>query len=181
MNTVRFRISAGAMLLFALAYYFDSSGLFSAVVPAALAHELGHIAALRLCARRLTRIEISLTGVAMDYAPQIEGVRAAVCILSGPGSGLLYALAAHSVGGAFWQMSGAASLLLSAFNLLPVLPLDGGRIVALLLPERQTRMVSLAAALLILGGGILLAIRYSAPVPVCMGAWLCLCNLRSAK
>ena len=179
MRTKKIRISAGAILLFALMYFFDGSGVVSAVVPAAIIHELGHLLALRLCGRRLTAISISLTGVRMDYAPQIGGFRAVICFLSGPLAGILYAFAAPTLCGAFGRMSGAASFLLSVFNLLPILPLDGGRIVSELLPERQTRRISRIAALLLLAGGTAIFVRFSSFALLFMGAWLAACNLRT--
>lgn len=175
----KIRISAGAILLFALLYFLDGTGVVSAIVPAAIAHELGHLLTLRLCGRRLTGVSVSLTGVRMDYAPQIDGIRAMLCFLSGPLAGVLYAFAVCTFGGAFGRMSGAASFLLSAFNLLPILPLDGGRIISELLPERQSRRLSLAAALLLTIGGAVLCVQYSAFTLLFMGTWLVLCNLRS--
>ena len=181
MRRIRWNVSAGAILLFALLYFFDAGGVICALVPAALAHELGHLLALRLCRARLTRVEISLSGVQMDYAPRLEGGRAVLCFLSGPAAGLLYALAACTLGGAFWQMSGAVSFALSAFNLLPILPLDGGRVVAALLPETQALRTSRIAAFLLLCGGTVLAIRFLSFSMMCMGAWLTACNLRTKR
>jgi Zn-dependent protease len=90
----------------------------------------------------------------------------------------LYALIACTAGGAFLRMSGAVSFLLSGFNLLPVLPLDGGRLVALLLPEALARRLSLAAAILLLGGGAAIALRFSSFGLLLAGLWLFLSNLR---
>ncbi len=177
MKGIRWNISAGAILLFALLYFFDESGVVSAMLPAALAHELGHILALRLCGRRLIRFGISLTGAQLDYAPRLEGWRAVICLLSGPAAGLAYAVASCTLGGTFWRMSGAVSCVLSVFNLLPILPLDGGRIVASLLPETQARRLSLHAAFLFFCGGAVLAARFLTLPMLMMGGWLTICNL----
>ena len=179
MRHVQWDISAAAVLLFALVYFFDGSGIVSALVPAALAHELGHVLALRACSCRVTRVRLGLTGAELDYAPRLEGLRCAFCLLSGPLAGLLYALGACTAGGAFLRMSGAVSFLLSAFNLMPVLPLDGGRLVGLLLPEKQARRLSLAASLLLLGGGVAIAARFSSAALLLAGLWLAGANLRS--
>ena len=167
-------------MLFALMYFFDGSGVVSALVPAALAHELGHILALRICGRRLTRISIGPTGAQIDYAPRLEGVKCIACLLAGPMAGLAYALVSCTLGGAFLCMSGAVSFLLSAFNLLPILPLDGGRIVGVLLPEREALAVSLTAALLLLAVGALIAVRFGSFALLLMGLWLAVSNLRAA-
>ncbi len=178
MRRVRWNVSAGAIALAALAYFFDGCGLVSALAPAALAHELGHVLALRLCACRITRCSITLTGVELDYAPRLEGLRCALCLLAGPLAGALYAAAAFALSGTFWKMSGALSVLLSVFNMLPILPLDGGRIAAALLPERAARFVSGAMALCLLAGGAALAFYASVWGLLCMASWLFLCNLR---
>ncbi len=181
MKAIRWNISAGAILLYALLYFLDGCGIVSAVVPAAAVHELGHILALRLCGSRMTGFGLSLTGAQLDYAPHVEGPRAVICFLSGPLAGILYAFAACTFGGTFWRMSGAASFLLSVFNLLPILPLDGGRIAAELLPRGTTRRISLAAALLLLSGGIALWVRFSSWALLPAGAWLVMSNLRGLR
>lgn len=177
MKSFRWNVSAGAILFFSLAYFFDGSGVVSAAVPAALAHELGHAAALRLCRCRLKRFSLTLTGAQLDYAPRLDGLPSILCCLAGPAAGIVYAVAACTAGGAYWQMSGAVSFLLSVFNLLPILPLDGGRIMAVLLQEKAACSVSRAAALLLFAGGAAVAFRFRSFAMLLMGAWLFACNL----
>ncbi|MGN1001309.1 MAG: site-2 protease family protein [Oscillospiraceae bacterium] len=178
MGGVRWKISAGAVLLIALAYFFDTSGLLSAFVPAAAVHELGHALALRLCGSRVRRVSLSAFGLEMDYSGRLTGGRELLSIAAGPLAGLLFALAASSVGGTFWPMSGAISFLLSAFNLLPILPLDGGRLIAALTGPALARRLSRAAALVLLAaGGVLLAVYRSLSLLV-MGLWLAVYNFR---
>lgn len=178
MRRIRFEISAAAVLLSALLYFFDATGAVSALVPAALAHELGHILALRLCNSRVTRVRVALTGVELDYAPGLEGGKRALCCLAGPLFGCLYAAAANAIGGRFLHMSGAISLLLTGFNLLPALPLDGGRCAAALLPERAARALSCCTAFLLALTGCWLALRYGLVSVLIMGVWLTACNLK---
>ena len=176
MSRVRWSVGAGALLAAALVYFFDDSGLVAAVAPAAAVHELGHILALRALRRRLTRVRVALSGVELDYAPALEGAKCALCALAGPLAGIAYAVAACTLGGEYFRLSGAASFLLSCFNLLPALPLDGGRAMAALLPERAARIVSRLTAAAVLLAGTLLAARGGAPVPAAMGLWLCACG-----
>ena len=42
MKRVDWNINAGAILLYALMYFFDDIGLTAALIPAVLLHELGH-------------------------------------------------------------------------------------------------------------------------------------------
>ena len=177
---IRWKISAGAILLFALMYFFDGSGLVSALLPAVLVHELAHALALQLCGCRLTRVSVSVFGAEMDYAPQINGLRAILCFLSGPLAGMVYAVAACTIGGNYLRMSGSASFVLSAFNCLPILPLDGGRVVQTILPAAQARRISRFASLLLLACGMMLAVYASSFGMLLMGAWLSVCNYRTA-
>ena len=130
---------------------------------------------------RLSEVRITPFGVEMGYAPRVEGLRAILCFLSGPLAGFVYAVAACTAGGAFLRMSGAASFVLSVFNCLPILPLDGGRVVQTLLPATQARRISQIASLVLLAGGSLVAVRFSSFAMLVMGAWLCFCNYRRIR
>lgn len=175
---VRWELSAGAALVLALLYFFDDTGLVSALAPAALAHELGHAAALRLSGARLTRVKIGVFGVEMRYAGLLSGGRAVVSAAAGPAAGALYAAAAFLAGGSFWRLSGAVSVALTAFNLLPALPLDGGRLVEELTGGRFARGLSRATAICMALGGFALFTRYRTLSLLTMGLWLCVCNFR---
>lgn len=176
MRRVRWEISPAALLLAALAYFFDASGLVSAIVPAALVHELGHLLALRLCHRRLSRVRVGLGGAELDYVPQLEGAQAILCFAAGPAAGGLYTLCACMQNGDFWAVSGAASFLLTVFNLLPILPLDGGRMLAVLVMPGAARRVSLLTSAALFVGGICLAAEYRSAALLLAGLWLMVCN-----
>ncbi len=178
MRNVRWNISAGAVLLFALMLFFDADGSVTAVLPAIMFHELGHIAALRFCRRRIRQVSVSVLGFELDYAPQIDGIAAALCFLAGPLTGLLYASLAAAASNEFLKLSGSLSFYLSVFNCLPILPLDGGRIVALLLPERVCGILSLICTILLLLGGIAAAFLYHRLSQLLIGAWLFFCNVQ---
>ena len=49
-------------------------------------------------------------------------------------------------GGSFWQPRMMLTVLLVAFNLLPAFPMDGGRVLRLLLPMRPDRLRATAEA-----------------------------------
>lgn len=176
MPKIRIEVQPAALLLLALAFFFDTDGLLSALVPAVCVHELGHLLALKACGRRFLRLRISLTGLELDYAPRLEGLQSILCAAAGPLAGGVYALAACAVGRPFWLVSGAGSFLLTAFNLLPILPLDGGRVLSALLPGQAGRRLSLAAAVLLLSGGVWIFLSFRSPALLLAGAWLTLCN-----
>ena len=172
----RIEIQPAALLMFALAFFFDADGLLSALVPAVCVHELGHLLALKACGRRVLRLRITITGLELDYAPRLEGLQSILCAAAGPLAGGVYAFAACAVGRPFWLASGAASFLLTAFNLLPIFPLDGGRVLTAILPGQTGRGLSFAAAVLLLSGGVWIFLSFRSPALLLAGAWLTLCN-----
>lgn len=134
------QVGAGFIVFAALLYFFDGSGLVSAIVPAVAAHELGHALALRLAGARVTRVSFDVRGIVMDYAGAIGTGAEVVSAAAGPVFGLLFAVfasyAGRTLGSEFWLCSSGVSLILSVYNLLPSPPLDGGRILALVLTRR---------------------------------------------
>lgn len=176
---IQWKISAGAAVAFALLWFFDADGLVAATVPAVLAHELGHAAALRLCGARLRRVSVGLAGIEINYVNLISRGRTALSLAAGPAAGLIYALTACRFGGEYLRLSGAVSFVLTIFNLLPVLPLDGGRLVAELTDEALAGTLSRVASLLLLAGGAALLFAYRAPALFAAGLWLTACNFRS--
>ena len=173
---MRLAVSPAALLVFALAFFFDTDGLVSAFLPAVCVHELGHLLMLKACGRRVLCLRVTLTGLVLDYAPRLEGGKSILCAAAGPLAGGAYALIACAVGRPFWLVSGAASFLLSVFNLLPVLPLDGGRVLSALLPGASGQRVSLAAAVLLLLGGVWIFLTFRSYGLLLAGAWLTVCN-----
>ena len=171
MKRERFGISAPAVLTAALIYYLAPVDKLMAVLLPVLIHELGHILVLRLLGLRIYRFQIELKGLCIEYRGYTGALGHALAAAAGPGLGLLYALAASLLAArynsAWLELTAGVSLLLSAFNLLPALPLDGGRILyhlsAALFGERVaarvTDIVSLAVGTALLGLGTYLMFR----------------------
>ena len=130
----------------------DPGGLCPLFFAAAAVHELGHLLCLRLCRVPVLRLRLSAAGAELETGP-MPPRQALLCAAAGPGANLL-------AGAALLRCAPRFSLLcwmLAGFNLLPVWPLDGGRMLAALLP-RQAESVGMAVlALLLLGGGALAA------------------------
>lgn len=97
--------------------------MLAALLAAAIAHEAGHILALYLCGSRVVQLRVELGGLCLMHTALCRHGEEAFAALAGPMAGLLWAAAAA----VFWPLSAALSLLLSLYNLLPALPLDGGR------------------------------------------------------
>ena len=95
--------------------------VLAGLILAAAVHELGHLLALRLCGGQVMRIFLRAGGARIEAAPLKLG-RELICILAGPAAGAATILA--------WRIFpelALAGLLQTAFNLLPLPYLDGGR------------------------------------------------------
>ena len=120
------------MLIAAVIYYFsDVPTLFAFLMPVA-AHEMGHFAALSALKLRVRGMRLDMRGLCIEYTGSASPLAHALAAAAGPAAGILYALAAAWVAGrtgSRWaSLSAGISTALTAFNLLPALPMDGGRI-----------------------------------------------------
>lgn len=176
--------SAGFMLLASLLWLLDDSGILSALLPAALAHEFGHALALRCCGTRVTRIRFEACGLRMDYSGVLTDGEALLCALAGPGAGLLYAFAAacagHILGGDYLLCTAGVSLLLSAFNLLPAPMLDGGRALSSLGCGNCRTSGIVCGSTLVTGGAVFLR-SSCGPAALLAGVWVLLGTCKYAK
>ena len=181
-------VSSAFALLAAVLYFFDDSGLLSAIVPAAAIHELSHLLALRRMGASVTRISVSVTGFCMDYCGSLTEREEALAALAGPLGGLVGALfcsAAGTVGNSpFWSCCAGIGVLLK----MPALPLDGGRALFYLIAERRgtayavrlLNALGIAVSSALLLAGIVLLLRgYGAAVAVA-GFWILLLGVDRA-
>ncbi len=90
-------------------------------IVAVVVHEAFHCIALILCGKRIYQICVRLDG-ARIVAENLNCGQTVLCALAGPAGGLMLI----SVVGVFPHLA-VCGFLQSAYNLLPVFPLDGGR------------------------------------------------------
>lgn len=150
----RLQITPGFWLL--LGWFAAVNGWrpLAAVLSAAILHELGHWAALRLLGARLLSLRLGALGAVMETdSGRLSYGGELAAVLAGPGTNLLCALVLSALGPGTEALVGA-HLILGAFNLLPVRPLDGGRALCLLLTwllgprgEEAARWISAVSAL----------------------------------
>ncbi len=164
--------------MFALLYFFDESGLVALILPAVIVHELGHFLVLRGEGLRLRRISLGVFGLEMDYWGELCGVGGAAAIAAGPLFGIFYAALCLFLPFEFCRLSGEVSLFLSLFNLLPVMPLDGGRLLELYVGERAI-MISRVISLGLAAVGLFLWIYRGWFSLFAMGTWLAWANLNN--
>ena len=158
-------------MLAALIYFIADVDKILALLIPALFHELGHVFTLRLLGLRISGFRAELKGLCIGYSGYTGALGHALAAAAGPLWGLIYAMAASLLAQRLacqWlELSAGVSLLLSLFNLLPALPLDGGRILYALsspfMSEASARRLvdisSLVVGLMLLALGTYLMLR----------------------
>ena len=172
----KLEISPAAVLMLALICFLDNAGIPAILAPAILVHEFGHYCVLRFCGCRVKTVRIGAFGIEMDYFGDLSSRELLCCAAAGPLLGLAYALLAFAVGGRYLQLSGTVSVLLSGFNLLPIRPLDGGRIIETLAGDTAAGKLSRCASVLLLLLTAVLTVLFGAWTLLAMSAWLVICN-----
>ena len=181
MKKISYKISAGAILFFAAAYFFDDAGMVSAAVPAVLVHELGHVLFLRAFGAQINRVNLSVFGLEIDYRGFVSIPKTAIAVFAGPLFGGLYALIAVYITSDFFAMSCSISLMLTIFNLLPVMPLDGGRLVSCVLPLELARRLSFVCSVILMFGGALSLVFFGTASLLIISAWIFVYNYSRIK
>lgn len=178
----RFRVelSSGFLLLMGGLLCLDEGvGLLPWALLACLLHELGHVAAAYALGGRAERLRLSIVGaeLAFDYKQPLSYLRDSLVALAGPLSNLLVGTAAFRLGA---YLLAILSLGLGAFNLLPIQPLDGGRVLCDLLsewlePVWVERIMAATAGILVgllVGVGAVAAVRFANVTLLITAGWL---------
>ena len=116
-----------------------------AVIASLIAHEFAHMAFVRVFGGQVNGFRISLAGMTawVRGLEKLKLWQRYVVYLAGPATNALIAtgawVAVRFFGGwgEFWQGLFIYNIVLCAFNLLPVFPLDGGRLMQLFLGNRM--------------------------------------------
>ena len=160
----RVRCTPGFLLLAALLVYLcDDLALLWCALGSAAVHELGHVAAALALGGRPERLTLSLAGaeLSFSYRRPLSYGRESLVALAGPCANLILGVPAMRLG---QYLPAALCLGLGGFNLLPVLPLDGGVILYDLIaarfgPERSELALAISAGMVI---GVLLGLGAAA-------------------
>ena len=108
----------------------DTPILLASLLPAALLHELAHYAVLRLCGVRTARFTLTGLGASL-YVPELHRLSYGAELLSaaaGPLMNLLLWVLLSLTGREELTLFAGAQMVVGVLNLLPVRPMDGGRI-----------------------------------------------------
>ena len=161
----RFRVYIGYEVAAALAavLILDREDRFICCFAAAALHELGHLFMMRLFGVRVRGISLRLFDVLIEADSPRSLMADCFITLGGVMVNLLTAAIAIPFGGFF----GFANLAMGCFNLLPVVSLDGGRLLTLALTRRMSpraadiilRITSFVFILPVMAAGIFILLR----------------------
>lgn len=125
--------------MLSLLYLFLGYKMLAALLMAALIHELGHVAALKLLGADILHIGFDVGGMCMSCAGLENRLCEFIALLSGPLFGGIFAFLCSYYGNMlnseFLLTVSGFSFILTVYNLLPILPLDGGRMLKCLLTK----------------------------------------------
>lgn len=154
-------------LMISMLWFVDDGNVLPLFLAAALLHEFGHAFVLSITGGTFHSLKLAFYGAVMSCdLPEGKYRKAAVC-LAGPA--VSFFAASIAVQHSFYLFAGA-NVLLGAFNLLPIPPLDGGMVMAHLCDgafESAQKGIALAASILLLVAGGVLFMRGN-------GIWLLL-------
>lgn len=142
-------------------------------------HELGHFAALILCGAQVCGLRMEGCGLVLRCTPTEGALRTVTAALAGPAAGAGLFCILRGLG---YIACAELSLLFSCVNLLPVLPLDGGRALYAALSalageraaERTLDVLGLVLPVMLMVLGLALFARGFGLAPGVFGAWLAL-------
>lgn len=153
----RIDISTGAIALLSVLYFFCGFEAFFALLTAVCVHELGHILAIKAQGGNIPRLRFDISGICMCCSDFKTRKSEFAALFSGPFSGIVFAFATSYFGNqiysSFLLTASGFSLLLSLYNILPILPLDGGRmllcLVSSVLSDHKAKSVCKAMSLIL--------------------------------
>lgn len=169
-------VSPGFLLLVASLYYLGGGAAVTAFFSAALVHELGHLSALWLAGAQLRCIRVTPCGPVIEYRGELTRRQEMGVFAAGPLGGLLFAVCAFMMDTPFFRYTGAIALLATIFNLLPVMPMDGGRLLACLLedsvPPRAAAVILRVCGNLCSVGVFITGVMAELPAAAAIGIWM---------
>lgn len=130
-------------------------------------HELSHLIAVLLCGGQVLSISLQPWGAMMETTP-LTPIQEAFCALAGPVGSFLTLLMAE-----FFPEAALCGLFQGAYNLLPIYPLDGGRISRCVLPQPLYRSLEASALTFFTGCSIwLMTIEKELAVIFLFSLWI---------
>lgn len=124
-------VKPNTYIFLVLLLFFVPMPWLAAWMLAVFFHEFCHWIAVRLCGGEIHQLSIGLGGANMQSSALTDGKRL-FSVLSGPVGGLVLVFV-----GRWFPRVAICSWLLSVYNLLPLLPLDGGHALQIMLRNEK--------------------------------------------
>lgn len=125
---VKIEFSFLLMISFALA--FGADDIINLLLFSSL-HEIGHLILLLLCKKKANKLTFSFYGLALKYDDNLTKFQETLVLLFGPIVNLVF----------YVILKDDINLILFLLNMLPIYPLDGGRIFNLYF-SKATKIIS---------------------------------------
>jgi len=168
-------VRPGAVVLLSGLYFLLPLRWYARLALTVTVHELGHVAALILCGAQVCGLRMEGCGLVLRCTPPEGALRTVTAALAGPAAGAGLFCILRGLG---YIACAELSLLFSCVNLLPVLPLDGGRALyaalSALAAERTLDVLGLVLPVALMVLGLALFARGFGLAPGVFGAWLAL-------
>ena len=169
-------VRPGAVVLLSGLYFLLPLRWCARLALTVTVHELGHVAALILCGAQVCGLRMEGCGLVLRCTPPEGALRTVTAALAGPAAGAGLFCILRGLG---YIACAELSLLFSCVNLLPVLPLDGGRALYAALAgeraaERTLDVLGLVLPVMLMILGLALFARGFGLAPGVFGAWLAL-------
>lgn len=123
MNKYNISVLPGFYILIAAAVLLIPFRWLVAWLTAALLHEMAHIVCLRLMGYDVLSVKLGMTGANIETDGQ-SGLKLSVCALAGPLCGFLLLMLLRIA-----PRVAVCGGIQSLYNLIPLYPLDGGRVI----------------------------------------------------
>ena len=173
-------MSPGFLLTLGVLFWLDEgTGLLPCGLLACILHELGHVGAAAVFGGTIKGISLTAIGAELriNYEEPLTYEQDSFVSLAGPAVNLLFGVLALGLG---WHIAAVLTLAIGTFNLLPVLPLDGGRVVYALLarrldPDWAGRLMTAFSGCLVgvlAGVGVVSAVHYANVTLLITALWL---------
>lgn len=139
---------AAYLLAAALVLLLPLDWLLAAIFAAAV-HEMGHLAAICILKGRIDSVTVGFLGARLHTGP-LENRAEFLCAAAGPAASLLLVSLCR-----VFPKTALCALVQGMFNLIPVHPMDGGRMLCCLLrrlcPQRAGRIMGIVECLMLCG------------------------------
>ena len=142
----KIKLSFSFILMLSFSLLLGSEKLLSVLLFASL-HELGHLSLLLLFGGRPDTVTLAFYGIGMTHSVPLSRSREVLFLTGGIAVNLLFILL---------HIERDINAALFCINALPLYPLDMGRVMALYLPYRLCRFISVLIPIILLTAGLFL-------------------------